>query len=74
MALCNFLGQGAAAIKREKHVNFINRIISYKLEIANIDDRGKLPVYNESKKSKSYELNQAKTLGWLNDTAEKRGK
>lgn len=55
-------------------MNFINRIISYKLEIANIDDCGKLPVYNESKKSESYELNQAKTLGWLNDTAEKRGK
>lgn len=67
MALCNFLGQGAAAIKREKHANFINRLIPYKIEIANIDDRGELPGYNK-------ELNQAKTLGWLNDIVEWRGK
>lgn len=50
MAFDNFLGQRAAAIKREKHVNFINRIIFYKIEIANIDDCGKLPVYNKPKK------------------------
>lgn len=53
MEICNFLGQGAAAIKREKHGNFINRLIPYKIEIADIDDRGKLPVCNESQKSKS---------------------
>lgn len=53
MVFYNFLGQRAAAIKREEHVNFINRIIFYKIEIANIDDSGKLPVYKESKELKS---------------------
>lgn len=39
--------------------------------IANVDDHGISPVYNEPENSKPEGPNQAKTLHWLNDILER---